>query len=151
MKRVTVCLTALALCALGSAAYAVYSVGHEGKWPTSWPKEMEPLRKQAITMVGPMTANRHYAIPFTEREAFEAAWPHILKVRTKGTPLFLVHGPNFFLGEHSKAGVVVHCPSEDQKRIRLLLKRRWLVSPIPENAGFIPITLSWWWMETSLI
>ena len=116
MKRVTVCLTALALCALGSAAYAVYSVGHEGKWPTSWPKEMEPLRKQAITMVGPMTANRHYAIPFTEREAFEAAWPHILKVRTKGTPLFLVHGPNFFLGEHSKAGVVVHCPSEESKK-----------------------------------
>ena len=72
MKRVTVSLTALALCVLCSAAYAVYSVGNEGQWPTSWPQELEPLRKQAKTLVGPMTDNWHYAIPFTKREALES-------------------------------------------------------------------------------
>jgi hypothetical protein len=40
----------------------------------------------------------------------ESAWPHILKVKRKGAPIFLVRGPNFFLGDNKKAGVVVHCP-----------------------------------------
>ena len=59
-----------------------------------------------------MIAARHYAIPFKKREEFEAAWPHILKVKSKGAPVILVRGKNFFLD--GKAGVVVHCPPEGQ-------------------------------------
>jgi hypothetical protein len=31
-------------------------------------------------------------------------------VKSQGAPIFLVRGPNFFLGDNKKAGVVVHCP-----------------------------------------
>jgi len=48
--------------------------------------------------------------PSAKRQEFESAWPQILKVKSKGAPVRLVRGPNFFLGAHSKAGVVVHCP-----------------------------------------
>ena len=64
----------------------------KGDWPGSWPKELEPLRKQSRTLVGPMVEYRHYAIPFTKREEFEAAWPHLLKVKTKGHPSSCVRG-----------------------------------------------------------
>jgi hypothetical protein len=64
--------------------------------------------------VGPKQEHPHYAIPFTKRDEFEAAWPHLLKVKSKGAPLRLVRGPNFFLGERATAGVVVHCPPPGQ-------------------------------------
>jgi hypothetical protein len=109
MKRTIAFLAAIAFLT-GAPSYALYSVSDKGEWPNSWPKELEPLRKQARTLVGPVGPNRHYAISFTKREEFESAWPHILKVKTKGAPIFLVRGPNFFLGDRAKAGVVVHCP-----------------------------------------
>ena len=113
MKRTIVFLAGIAFCVVCSV-YADYAVRDEGTWPKSWPKELEPLRKQSRTLVGPMTAHRHYAIPFTKREEIESAWQHIMKVKSKGAPVRLVRGPNFFLGEHSKAGVVLHCPPSGQ-------------------------------------
>ena len=105
-------LAALAGGALVSAARAEYGVIAHGAWPANWPKELEPLRAQARTFVGPKAPNRHYAIFFNEREEFEAAWPHLLKVKSKGGGLHLVRGPNFFLGG-SRVGVVVHAPPLD--------------------------------------
>ncbi len=110
MKQAIALLAAVAFWAMCSLAYADYGVVDTGTWPKSWPKELEPLRKQARTLEGPLAPHRHYAIRFTNREEFESAWPHLLKVKSKGAPLFLVRGPNFFLGENRKAGVVVHCP-----------------------------------------
>ena len=107
-------LAAIALCEVGSV-YADYGVIDKGTWPESWPKELEPLRKQSRTLVGPQVEYRNYAIPFTKREEFESAWPHLLKVNSKGAALRLVRAPNFFLGEHAKAGVVVHCPPLGQE------------------------------------
>jgi hypothetical protein len=109
MKRTIAILAATALCVVCSV-YADYSVTGKGTWPKSWPRELERLRKQASTFEGPLAPHQHYAIPFTKREEFESAWPHILKVKGKGAPVRLVRGPNFFLGAHIKAGVVVHCP-----------------------------------------
>jgi len=109
MKKTVAVLFAIAICAVGSA-YALYSVSNEGTWPKSWPKELEPLRKQSRTLEGPLAPNLHHAIRFANREEFESAWPQILKVKSKGAPVLLVRGPNFFLGEHAKTGVVVHCP-----------------------------------------
>jgi hypothetical protein len=109
MIKPTAAISAIAFC-MASFVYGAYDVGNEGKWPNSWPKEMEPLRKQSRTLVGPMSEHRHYAIPFAKREEMESAWPQILKVKSKGAPVVIVRGPNFFLGENKKAGVVVHCP-----------------------------------------
>jgi hypothetical protein len=109
-------MAALAVCAVCSIAYAAYGVNDRGDWPKSWPAELEPLRTQALTLQGPLAPHLHYAIRFTNREEFEAAWPHILKVKTKGAPIFLVRGPNFFLGDDRTAGVVVHCPPVGQAR-----------------------------------
>ena len=114
MKRISTWLLAVAFCALASTAYALYSVANEGLWPKTWPAELEPLRKQSRTLVGPLAAHRHYAIPFATREEFEAAWPHLLKAKTGGAPVYLLHGPNFFLGKEHKAGVVVHSPPAGQ-------------------------------------
>jgi len=108
MKRALVFLAAVALCTAGSVS-ADYAVWDKGTWPKSWPKELEPLRKQARTLEGNLVLNLHYAIPFTKREEFEAAWPYIVKVKSKGAPIHLRRAPDFFLGG-SKAGVVVHCP-----------------------------------------
>jgi hypothetical protein len=109
MKRMIALLVVMVFCAVGPA-YALYEVIEKGTWPKSWPKELERLRKHSRTLVGPEVLNRHYAIRFTKREELESAWPHILKVKSKGAPVLLVRGSNFFLGGNTKAGVVVHCP-----------------------------------------
>jgi len=110
MKSTTTFLAAMALLAACSAVYAEYSVADRGEWPASWPKELEPLRKEARTLVGPMAENRHYLIPFTKREEFEAAWPHLLKAKSKGAPIFLVRGPKTDFFAIQPAGVVIHSP-----------------------------------------
>ncbi len=113
MKRTIAILAALILCT-ASSVYALYSVANEGLWPKDWPKELEPLRNQARTLVGPKLEYRHYAIPFTKREEFEAAWPHIVSVKTKGAPVVLRRGPSFWVKD---AGVCVHTPPEGQAPI----------------------------------
>lgn len=114
MKRTVAVLAAIAFCAATSAVYAVYSVSNEGTWPKSWPKELEPLRKQARTLVGPMAPQSHYLIPFTQRAQFEAAWPHLLQVKSKGAPLILVRGPKTDFFELKPAGVLIHSPPDGQ-------------------------------------
>ena len=106
MKRTIAILAALTLSA-ASSVYALYRVSNTGDWPQTWPKELEPLRKQSRTLCGPTFSLIHYAIPFTKREDFEAAWPHLLKVKTKGAPIFLVRSPSFWV---KNAGVCVHAP-----------------------------------------
>ncbi|MDB5289414.1 MAG: hypothetical protein JWL69_655 [Phycisphaerales bacterium] len=110
MKRTIASFLALVLFAACSAVYAEYGVIDKGDWPASWPKELEPLRKQARTLVGPMIAQQHYEIPFTKREEFEAAWPHFLKVKSKGAPIILVRGPKTDFMEVKPAGVLIHSP-----------------------------------------
>ena len=115
MKKTVSIIVAIIFCAAG-ITYANYSVSDQGEWPTTWPKALEPLRKQAKTLTGSLEELRHYAIPFTRREEFESAWPHLLKVKSKGAPIILVHAQNFFLGDN-KAGVVVHSPPAGEKDI----------------------------------
>lgn len=115
MKRTTASLAAMLLAAIacwavGSAARADYSVSDKGAWPESWPKELEPLRKQSRTLVGPLVPNWHHQIPFTKREEFEAAWPHLLKVKSKGAPIILVRAPKTDFMKIEPAGVLIHTP-----------------------------------------
>jgi hypothetical protein len=113
MKRTIALLAAIAF-GVVSVVHADYGVTGKGTWPNTWPKELEPLRKQASTFEGPLAPHQHYAITFTNREEFESAWPHLLKVKSKGAAIRLVRGPNFFLGKQVKAGVVVHSPPAGQ-------------------------------------
>ncbi|MBC7816101.1 MAG: hypothetical protein IAG10_04300 [Planctomycetaceae bacterium] len=116
MKKTFAFLTAIALCAMCSL-YADYSVSDQGTWPKSWPAELEPLRKQARSLEGPLRPLLHYSISFKKREEFEAAWPHLLKVKTKGAPIVLRRGPSFWLDNEKNAGVCVHTPPEGQAPI----------------------------------
>jgi hypothetical protein len=113
MTKTVASFVALALFLASSTAFALYSVSETGDWPKDWPAELEPLRKQTRTLVGPTFSSQHFAMRFTDRDEFEAAWPHILKVKSKGAPIFLVRGPNFFLGKE-QAGVVLHSPPKGQ-------------------------------------
>ena len=111
MKKTTVLLAAMALCAVCSTVYAAYGVNNEGLWPKSWPKELEPLRKSSQTHVGGEIESRpgsNYVIPFTSQKDFEAAWPHILKVKSKGAPLVLARPHSWLSG--IDAGVTIRCP-----------------------------------------
>src|SRR3954468_6337793 len=110
MNRTTLLLAATALFTACSAVFAVYSVDDKGTWPKTWPAELEPLRKQARTLTGPMVEQPHYEIPFTKREEFEAAWPHLLKVKSKGAPVVLLRSPDAELGTMMTAGVRIHGP-----------------------------------------
>jgi hypothetical protein len=114
MKRIAGLLVAVAICGVGSAVYALYEVSDHGTWPKSWPKELESLRNQARTLVGPEAPFEHYQVPFTKREEFESAWPHLLKVKSKGAPIILVRGPKTDFMEIKPAGVLIHSPPPGQ-------------------------------------
>jgi hypothetical protein len=105
-------LATLATIVLGGVniVRAEMSVWNTGEWPKSWPRELEPLRKQARTLEGPSFPDWHYLIPFTKREEFESAWPHLLKVKSKGAPIILVRGPRTGFFAINPAGVVIHAP-----------------------------------------
>ena len=94
--------------------FAEYGFENKGSWPDSWPKELDGLRKQSRTYEGPKRPLLHYAIPFTKRESFEAAWPHILKVKSKGESIVLRRAPSFWLGGDSNAGVCIHTPAKGE-------------------------------------
>jgi hypothetical protein len=106
MQR-ALCITAILSLCIAAPVYALYSVSDRGEWPESWPAEMESLRRQSRTFVGPILHHRHFAVPFTKRTDFESVWPQVLKVKSQGAPIFLVRGSNFFLKD-AKAGVVIH-------------------------------------------
>ena len=123
MRRTLALLVGIAFFAVCSIAYGLYDFADKGLWPASWPKELEPLRKQATTLVGPNRTledppglPRHYLIPFTKREEFESAWPHFLKVKSKGAPIILVRAPKTDFMAIKPAGVLIHSPREGSKR-----------------------------------
>jgi hypothetical protein len=100
-----------------SAVHADYSVWDKGMWPETWSKELEPLRKQARTYEGPVLLTRRYLISFTKREEFEAAWPHLLKVKSKGAPIILVRGPKMDFFEVKPGGVLIQSPPADTDKL----------------------------------
>lgn len=112
MNRRIALLAAIACCAV-FCVHAEYTVWGRGAWPESWPKELEPLRKQSRTYEGPSLLYRNYLIPFTKREEFEAVWPHLLKVKSKGAPIILVRAPKTDFFAIQPAGVLIQSPPAD--------------------------------------
>lgn len=115
MHRAITILAVIAVL-MSSPLYADYGVEFRGAWPESWPRELEPLRKQSRTLEGPLVPLLHYAIPFTKQEELEATWPHLLTVKTKGAPIVLTRGPSFWLSGKS-AGVCIHTPPQGEAPI----------------------------------
>jgi hypothetical protein len=96
--------------AASTVCFALVSTLQQGWWPDSWPKELEPLRKQARTVrVAHGISETVYEIPFKSREDFEKAWPHILKLKSKGASLILEKSPYKYLvsGSESTSGVMI--------------------------------------------
>jgi hypothetical protein len=114
MKRAIAVLAAILVCS--ALLRAEYGVEDRGTWPETWPKELEGLRKQARTLEGPLAPLLHYAIPFNDQEQFEAAWPHLLKVKSPGAQLVLRRGPSFWLGGGA-AGVCIHTPPRGERPV----------------------------------
>jgi hypothetical protein len=112
-------VAATVLCTIGPA-YAISFGGPGGKWPQSWPKELEPLRKQAWTWehgFGGMS----YDIPFANRKEFEAAWPHILTLKSKGASITLLRGPHLRVEAGKTAGVRVVPPRDATSTVTSIL------------------------------
>jgi hypothetical protein len=119
MKQSFACF-ALAACLLASAASADYSVSDIGAWPSNWPKELEPLRKTSGTIQGSLADLVTHHVPFNKREEFEAAWPHLLKIKTKGAPVILLKSPaKHWHFKETKAGVLIHTPSQQGDTIAI--------------------------------
>lgn len=118
MNKAAAAVVALACSAVCSPGYAAWSVADNGTWPESWPKEMEPLRKQSRSLTGGLVNMTYYEIPFTDREQFEAVWPHILSRKTKGAPIILLRGPHKQLGEPMKAGVRIFCAIPTSQKLK---------------------------------
>ena len=129
-------VAAIVFCMVGSV-YAISEGGPGGTWPKSWPKELEPLRERAWTWehgFGGMS----YDIPFPNREEFESAWPHILKIKSKEAPITLSRGPHvraWTLTARSPernpklktAGVIIRVPLENVSKGPLSVTRIELV------------------------
>lgn len=102
--------SAIVLCAAGSVD-AISFGGPGGSWPKTWPKELERLRKQAWTWEHGF-GGISYDIPFATREEFEAAWPHILTLKSKEARIYLLRGPHIRAGADKSAGVRIVPPRE---------------------------------------
>jgi len=108
MKAIAALVGAFAALGAATSLQALYDVSDQGLWPTNWPKELESLRKQSRTLVH--SQHSIHEIPFTNRLQFEAAWPHLLAVKTPEAPIILLKGPNQRLGTTIRAGVRILAP-----------------------------------------
>jgi hypothetical protein len=132
MKRAVAVLVALLLLSSASA-YALWGVSATGEWPGTWPKELEPLRKQAKSYTHLDSERKFHEIQFKDREEFEAAWPQLLKVKDAKSPIFLTRSPAKYFGPVEsgvrvwmamKASKPVESPLEGVKNAR----ERWMYS-----------------------
>ena len=89
-KKSTIILFAVITILASSFCFGIVIESTTGRWPDSWPKELEPYRRQAKTleMTIPYSENV-YEIRFENREEFEKLWPIILKLKDKKAPLRL--------------------------------------------------------------
>jgi hypothetical protein len=113
-KKSAILLLVVMTVLLSSLCFALVMISNTGTWPDSWPKELEPYRKQARTLgVAHGIQETAHEIPFDNREDFEKAWPHILTLKSTGAPLILERSPSTYSvsGSTTKAGVRILCPS----------------------------------------
>lgn len=112
MKRLSGILVTLMVVIVASHLHADVSIENRGLWPDTWPQELNPLREKSRTIDGPLAGFLHYEIPFSERDAFESAWSHLLKVKSPESPIILIRSPYIgsgaTKGSSMKAGVLIN-------------------------------------------
>ena len=112
MKRTAGILVTLLVGVVAAQLSADVSIENRGRWPESWPQELEPLREKSRTIEGPLAGFLHYEIPFSDRDAFESAWSHLLKVKSPESPIVLTRSPyegtGATKGSSMKAGVLIN-------------------------------------------
>ncbi|MGD0519200.1 MAG: hypothetical protein ABSA26_16815 [Thermoguttaceae bacterium] len=80
----------LVLIILSPATFAITRIEETGRWPQSWPKELEPLRQNARTIeTATMIHEDIYEIHFKDRDTFERSWPLLIGLKSKGGPLII--------------------------------------------------------------
>ena len=113
MKSTITFLVAIIFGTIGKVD-AVDEFSDRGMWPKSWPAELEPLGKQSRTISSGDAMITHHEIPFSKQGDFESAWPHLLKVKSKGAPVVLRRGPHDTFGRSIKAGVLVFMAAQKE-------------------------------------
>jgi hypothetical protein len=112
MQRPLGILATLALFVAASHLHADVWVQNKGAWPKSWPRQLDRFRVNSRTIEGPLGGYLRYEIPIADRDAFEAAWPHFLKVRSASYPIVLIRSPytgkGAAEGNSITAGVIVN-------------------------------------------
>ena len=96
------------LLALASLCFGLVEISDTG----TWPKELEQYRKQSKSLgVAHGIHENVHEIRFHKREEFERAWPHILKLKTKGAPLIIERTPSTYgvSGSTAETGVRILC------------------------------------------
>lgn len=111
MKRFAGILAPLAFVIVASHLHADVTIENKGRWPDTWPKELDSLRETSRTIEGPLAGFLRYEIPFSERDTFESAWSHLLKVRNPESPIILIRSPytgtGVTKGNSMKPGVLI--------------------------------------------
>jgi hypothetical protein len=83
-------LVFLAMLVFSPEVFASARIVDFGTWPEGWPKELEPLRKNARTFsLRAGIQEAIYEIRFKDRETFERYWPILIGLKSKGAPLTL--------------------------------------------------------------
>ena len=97
-----------------------------GKWPKTWPNELEPLRKQAVSGRGGLAMNPFHEIRLskTDREKFETAWPQILSLKSDGATLTLIDGNHYYQNVDDVVAGLRICPPMDGAKSGPLSKTR---------------------------
>ena len=86
-----------------------------GNWPDTWPNELEPLRKLAVSGRGGAVMSPFHEIKFSkdDRESFESAWPHLLSLRNGSATLTLIDGDHYYQNFDDVVAGVRICPPLD--------------------------------------
>ena len=121
-------VSCLVVASLSQTASAEWIVSPTGTWPKAWPEELEPLRATATSFEGGLVNVTRHRIEFTDRESFETAWPHLLKVKTAGAPIILRSSPAKSIGKPMTAGVWIQSPPKAPRSVTLL--------PRPSGSSF---------------
>ena len=89
-KRTILAFLFVALGLSSRSAFSAIIIHKGGLWPQTWPRELEPLRKDAVTIdVATGRPEVIYEIRFRDRSTFERAWPLLCQLRSEGAPLRL--------------------------------------------------------------
>ena len=126
-KEVFVVLLVIAACLSWHGSVLAYGVSSRGgNWPDNWPRELEPFRERAESVIYGVTVwTQYYIIEFSAREEFETLWPTVLRLKSKGAPIQLrtpatpKTTPNDRRIVYDKPQLWIICPPQDEGKYEL--------------------------------